>query len=153
MKLSKNKIKFIKFIFFGIIFVAGCVLLENKFSENSRRREVIMGGEVFMVEVVRSKNEKEKGLFGREELCLNCGMLFEFSKPGKYGFWMKDMNFPLDFVWILDNRIVYVNKNIAKNFSEVIFPPNNIDSVLEIPAGLLDKYKIKVGDEISMIYE
>lgn len=150
MKLSKNKIKFIKFVFLGIIFVVGAVFLENKFSENSRQREVIVGDEVFVVEVARLKNEREKGLSGRKELCSNCGMLFEFSKPGKYGFWMKDMNFPLDFVWILDGRIVYVNKNIAKNFSEVIFPPIKIDRVLEIPAGALDRYKIEVGDEVLM---
>lgn len=150
MKLLKNKIKLIKFVFFGIIFVAGVVFLANGFFENSRRQKLIVGGEVFVVEVARSKNEREKGLSGKRELCSDCGMLFEFPKPGKYGFWMKDMNFPLDFVWILDSRVVYVNKNIAKDFSEVIFPPIEIDKVLEIPAGMLDKQGIEIGDEVEL---
>ena len=34
------------------------------------------------------------------------GMLFVFNSPGQYSFWMKDMHFPLDMVWIDSDKIV-----------------------------------------------
>src|SRR5882672_5260542 len=44
------------------------------------------------------------GLSGHSPLAADEGMLFIFPAPGEYGFWMKDMLFPLDLVWIAADK-------------------------------------------------
>ena len=41
-------------------------------------------------------------------------MLFRFSQAEKYSFWMKDMRFPLDIIWIKNREVVHIEKNISE---------------------------------------
>lgn len=109
---------------------------------------VIMGGEVFRAEVVSTKEKLEKGLGNRNDMCASCAMLFRFSKSGKYSFWMRDMRFPLDIIWISDGKIVHIEKNIQQGFSGILEPSSEADFVLEINAGLSEKFGIKIGDRV-----
>ena len=96
-----------------------------------------------------------RGLSGRESLAEKQGMLFVYSRPQKPLFWMKDMNFPLDFVWIRDFQIVELSENIphpaindGKTYS--LKPSEQADMVLEINAGNIARYNLEVGDIISI---
>ena len=53
-----------------------------------------------MVEVAATQEQRSQGLSGRDSLSSGTGMLFIFETDGNYTFWMKDMRFPLDLVWI-----------------------------------------------------
>ena len=54
-----------------------------------------------------------KGLSIKNTLNESEGMLFPFDTPGEYSFWMKDMKFPIDIIWIDSNyKIVYIEKNL-----------------------------------------
>jgi len=76
-------------------------------------------------------------------------MLFIFPKPGRPNFWMKDMNFPLDFIWISGGQVVQLSTNIPATQPPVTLTPDQpIDQVLEVNAGFIDKYGIKVGNEV-----
>ena len=108
---------------------------------------VKIGNEKFYSEVVLSDTKMKKGLGGRNKLCDSCAMLFKFPQVGKYSFWMKDMRFPLDIIWIKDGTVVHIEKNISENFSETLSPQVDTDSVLEINAGNVDKFNIKIGDK------
>ena len=108
------------------------------------------------VEVADTMLKKAKGLSGREMLKENSGMLFVFEKPGKPTFWMAGMNFPLDIIWINGNKIVDISKNIQapKNtggLPVIISPSTKIDKVLELSAGAVEKFNIKIGDEIKIL--
>ena len=60
------------------------------------------------IEISDTKAKREQGLSGKEGLAENEGMLFVFEKEGYYGFWMKDMNFPIDIAWLDKNKkIIY----------------------------------------------
>jgi uncharacterized membrane protein (UPF0127 family) len=67
---------------------------------------------------------------------------------------MKDMLFPIDIIWIKDFKIVDIASNVlpegAKNILElkVYYPKDKADKVLEINAGLAEKYGFKIGDEV-----
>lgn len=100
------------------------------------------------VEIVNDAQERAKGLGERESLCDSCGMLFEFPEKEKYSFWMKDMNFPLDIIWISGDKIVYIVKNISYNFKGSINSDIEANRVLEINAGMTDEYGIKEGDKV-----
>ncbi|EKE20046.1 MAG: hypothetical protein ACD_8C00059G0008 [uncultured bacterium] len=108
-----------------------------------------IGGEIFKVEVVSERHDLEKGLGGRDGLCLSCGMLFKFSNPGKHAFWMKDMKFPIDIIWIFENKIVHLEKNVSPSLIGTLVSLQDADSVLEINAGMSDKLKLEIGDEAS----
>ena len=75
-------------------------------------------------------------------------MFFLFNQPGQYAFWMKDMEFPLDFVWIAGDKIIDIDKNIPPDYSGILKPEIPVDKVLEINAGVCEKHKIKIGNEI-----
>jgi uncharacterized membrane protein (UPF0127 family) len=93
---------------------------------------------------------RERGLSGRASLGSDQGMLFIFNQPSMVGFWMKEMNFPLDMVWI-DNykTVIGVADNISpdtypKNFS----PSGSVLYVLEINAGSAKKFGIATGTHL-----
>ncbi len=79
------------------------------------------------------------------------GMLFMFDDSKERFFWMKDMQFPLDIVWIARGEVVKVEANIQAfdEYGSVVrmnSKPYLVDAVLELPAGGIDKYEIDVGE-------
>ncbi len=93
-----------------------------------------------------------QGLSYQPSLEKDTGMLFIFSDKQVRNFWMKDMNFPLDIVWLDDNKIVKIDANLPaegeqpKNSYSSIFP---INRVLEVNAGFCESNHTKIGDEIK----
>lgn len=111
---------------------------------------VAIGEKRYYLEIADSNVEREKGLGGRESLCEECGMLFVFEKPGRYAFWMKDMRFPLDIIWLLGNEVVFVAPNVSPDFSGVIDPSAFADRVIEINAGAASE--LKTGERVKFQY-
>ena len=109
-----------------------------------------IGKVVFNIEIADSEVERAQGLSGRTSLPLDQGLLFEFSTANWPGFWMKDMNFPIDIVWINENwQIVDLTKNFEpKSYPQIIFPKSAVKYVLEINADLINKNDFKIGDEV-----
>jgi uncharacterized membrane protein (UPF0127 family) len=116
----------------------------------SALKKVQIGEQLFAVEIADSPVERMKGLSGRANLPENQGMLFLFESPGNYGFWMMGMYIPIDIVWIRGNQIIGLEKNISSSSSLNYYPPEPVDKVLEINAGLSDKLGIKAGDSILL---
>ena len=61
---------------------------------------VRVGKAVFPVELALTAEQRSQGLSGRETLPSGTGMLFVYQQERQYSFWMKEMRFPLDMVWI-----------------------------------------------------
>ncbi len=147
----KNKFKII--LVFVLAFVIGMVGGLKFFSSRQALKEIKINNQTIFVEIVKSSQEREKGLSGRESLGPNRGMLFIFHKPGNYLFWMKDMKFNLDFVYINDNKVSDIKENIPYpkpgQQPVVINSKSSFDKVLEISEGMIKKLDIKVGDEVK----
>jgi uncharacterized membrane protein (UPF0127 family) len=114
---------------------------------------VIIAGVRLSVEVADTPAERGRGLSGREMLPENSGMLFVFDTPGRYGFWMYGMKFPLDIIWIDERlRVVYFVENAQPcvNICETYEPPADALYVLEVNAGFVKKYGLKVGDVVEL---
>lgn len=97
---------------------------------------------------------RSKGLSGKLSMPQNYGMLFLFPKAGYYTFWMKDMSFPLDFVWIRDKKIVDMTLNVEhpKRKSDPLpyySSKETVNAVLELNAQSVAKYGLHVGDSVS----
>lgn len=111
--------------------------------------------QTFTVEIATSTGEKQKGLSNRKKLADDHGMLFVFDKPDYQRFWMKEMQFPLDIIFINDNKIVTIYQNVPVPTNTTLPLPIYTstvpsDKVLEINAGLVNKYAIKEGDSITI---
>lgn len=61
---------------------------------------VYINKDKFKVTVVDTPETRQNGLMYKESLPKNQGMLFVFERSEVYGFWMPNVNFPLDIVWI-----------------------------------------------------
>ena len=65
------------------------------------------------VEVVSSSQDISRGLMYREGLDEGMGMLFIFGSESRHGFWMKNMKFSIDMIWIAsDGRVVHVERSV-----------------------------------------
>ena len=110
-------------------------------------------GKKISVEVADTVEKRSLGLGKRSGLENGWGMLFVFEKRKQHGFWMKDMEFPLDIIWLDNHRIAYILRNVQPVKSGVIppvmTPPEAVNFVLEIDAGLADELKLQVGQHLK----
>lgn len=106
-------------------------------------------------EVADEVLERAKGLSGREGLGEKEGMLFKFDEYGFYYFWMKDMLFPIDMIWIRDNKVVDVTHNapfpVGDEQPASFSPQEIVNYVLEVNAGFAREHGIQEGDMVTII--
>ncbi len=139
--------------FFAVISLSfsAYYFFDNHYSIYGNKIEtVLIDGTKLKVETVDTADKRERGLGGRAGICASCGMLFEFPQKGVYSFWMKDMKFNLDILWISGGTVVKIAKNVpySDGTSRPLIPAMRSDKVLEINAGLSDRIGIKIGDKI-----
>jgi len=143
-----NSRKSLSILIIVAVFMAG--MLFYRLSDHGNNIKTIsVNGIEFKAEIVKSEAEMSLGLGKRKSLCRKCAMLFEFSKAGDYSFWMKDMEFALDIIWIEGDRVVYVAENISADYDKSIRPAIKANRVLEINAGLSRIYGIVEGTKIQ----
>ncbi len=107
-----------------------------------------------LVEVAKTPKQIEKGLSHRSQLPPQSGMLFVFDHPYQAKFWMKNMRFPLDIIWIYQQHIVGFSLNLppeGDHPKHIYLAPQPVDMVLEVPAGYVQKHKLKIGDTIELL--
>ena len=113
---------------------------------------LIMGGHVFAVERVSTPAALEKGLSGRTSLPGDSAMLFVFDHPSKQCFWMKDMNFSLDIIWLdQDKKVVYIVPDLSpETYPKTFCPDKDATYVVEVNAGLAHKYGVDIGSKADL---
>ena len=122
---------------------------------NKNYRRILVGPTPFIVEVVDSYVDVERGLGGRGRLPRGSGMFFLYPRLGRYSFWMKDMQFPIDIIGFSDDGVV---NGIIRNVQpELDVPlrrmkyynmPKPISAALEINAN--ESAAIKIGDYLEI---
>ena len=102
--------------------------------------------------VADTVQSRAQGLSGRAGLAEGEGMLFVFPQDGKYGFWMKDMRFSIDILWLAaDGKIVYIAENVSPDsFPQSFESDVPARYVLELPAGYTALHSIAVGDGVRL---
>lgn len=109
------------------------------------------------VEIADTQDKRTKGLSGREKIASDEGILFIYPNLGKYQFWMKGLQFSLDFIWIKDNTIVDIIKNVQppllseKDADLLIYVSKvEVNKILEVNGGTADRLDIRIGDNIDL---
>ena len=144
----------------GVFIVAAAITMviqiitppKEAFQNVSKFAELKVGDAVFSIETADTPAAQAHGLSDRENLPRDRGLLFRFGKSGKYDFWMKDMLFPIDFIWIREGRVVGVTENARHEAPRTIYsPPETVDMVFEINAGVVREQGIAVGDLVELL--
>ncbi len=143
-------------LIFALVVIAFVVFEFGKSQvRSSQSHRVKIGDAVFTVDLADTIPSRIKGLSGRPILDEDAGMLFLFPVTMPQTFWMKDMKFPIDIIWIRDNRIVGMAigaeppaPGTADADLATYRSPEPVNEVLEINAGLSIKKGLKVGDEV-----
>jgi uncharacterized membrane protein (UPF0127 family) len=115
--------------------------------------KVEINNNVLYVDVAITNEEKELGLGNREYMESDHGMLFVYDHSEQYRYWMKNMRFPIDIIWIKDTTIVDITKNIPTETTSQLktyTPVVPINKVLEVNAGTCDQLGIRIGDTIRI---
>ena len=113
-------------------------------------RTISLAGTSVHVAIADTESSREQGLGGITSLAGDQGMLFVFEKDGMYSFWMKDMLFSIDMLWISsDGRVVYIVPSASPATYPHAFTPHTLAKyVLEVPAGFATQHKIGVGSKL-----
>lgn len=152
--ILNNKLLSILVLVIGVIvLVAVGFFLTAGTSSAKLRTLTISGDSSVQVELATTEAQQAKGLGGRKSLPADQGMLFLFTDYTVKKFWMKDLSFPLDLIWIYDGKIVGIEKNLppAGFNPEVSYDsPGPVNMVLEVNGGWAETNEIKIGDVIMV---
>ena len=148
---KKFSVNFILIIFPVLIIILGIFVLSR--GQNTMKT-IKIKNQQFEINIVKTQADIEKGLSGRENMAENEGMLFEFSDLDFRTFWMKNMNFPIDIIFIDEN---YKICDIKENFQscQSINCPNyiskcNAQYVLETNTGFAKLNKIQINELVEL---
>ena len=114
---------------------------------------MLPSGKVLQVEVMVNDQDRAMGLMFRPSLAADRGMLFVFEEAAFHGIWMKNCKFPIDIVWLdEERRVVHVQEGAppcTKEPCDVYYPLRRASYVIEINAGQARKEKLAVGSTVD----
>ena len=114
---------------------------------------ISLADQSLLVELARTPAQWEKGLGDRSSLDNVDGMLFIFPYKHIPVFWMKDTHFSLDMIWLSDNVVVDITRNVPVAQGDKLptySPVEPANAILEVPSGWSDAYGIKIGDTLTL---
>lgn len=134
-------------IVFCLFFLTGC-------SDNRYANLVLPNNQIIKVKLARSKTEFTRGLSGIKKMEGYDGMFFMKTKPEKVSFWMKNMKFPLDIIYLDKNLVivdVFLNNRpcVLDTCNSLQSNLDNVQYILEVPAGLANIYDLSIGKDIQ----
>jgi hypothetical protein len=115
-----------------------------------KKVNVTVNGVQLVADVAATGEQRSKGLAVKDSLAEHESMLFVFSKANDYQFWMKDMKFAIDIMWLdTDRKVVHVERSLEPCEPDEPCPTygSGADSqyVLETVAGFAEKYDVTEG--------
>lgn len=105
----------------------------------------------FATRIADEPDERSRGLSGTKQLDEDQAMLFIFQSDAQHGFWMKDMNYSIDIVWLnAQQKITHIEENVSPDTYPTSFKPDEPSRyVLEFRAGTVERLKLVEGQTIS----
>lgn len=120
------------------------------------RGAIVIEGQRIEVEIAHTSKAREQGLSGRAGLPPGTGLLFLHPKPKELHYWMKDMRFDIDIVWMLEGRVIGVSHEVpapgpGEDGRKTVVGPGGLgDSALELPAGTARALGIAAGQRVTL---
>jgi uncharacterized membrane protein (UPF0127 family) len=150
----------ISILVIGAVLVVGLLFLRSHHralvaavvSDSIYNKTLTAGSLTIPVSVADTEAAREQGLSDTASLPAQAGKLFVFQAPGMPGFWMKDMEYGLDFVWFDSNlKIVSITTDVAANtYPKIFYPSQPVLYVLEVNAGFSAQHNLAVGEQFTL---
>ena len=113
-------------------------------------REIKIGNHSLQAEFARTKEERQQGLMFRPNIPQGTGMIFINEEVRPMGVWMKNTFVPLDVLFFDEGQRV---TEILEHLNPVDETPHRAAKpalgMVELPAGTVQQYNIKVGDKVA----
>lgn len=145
----KNKKHIFLLIAVLVLILIGCIIWLRSISSGYEKKFMVIDGDLFELMVANTEVKRLKGLSNTKPLLSNTGMVFDFDYEDFHGIWMKDMNYPIDVIW-LDSlcRITGAKSLMRDSFPEVFYPYSPSKYVLELPFNSVVP-NVEIGDELD----
>lgn len=149
--------KFMKYLIIGLIAISLFLFLLKYFPLYEKKITAVNISlkNTYLVTLATDLQDRVKGLSGINYMNENEGMLFIFPTTTNTSFWMKDMKFPLDIIYIdQDLKIVEIMENLqpCREECKTYTPKLYYKYVLEVNAGQSEVHKFEVGDDVSFLH-
>jgi uncharacterized membrane protein (UPF0127 family) len=118
---------------------------------------VMLANQQVNFELADNAAEQAVGLSNKSSIGPNQGMLFAFTEPNIPSFWMKNMQFPIDIIWINGNQVVGINPNLQPQPNTLAgelptySPPQPVNFVLEVQAGWAEQNGVQIGHNVEVV--
>lgn len=143
----------------GIVLIMLALILSLSITLASRNcnlgfhddEDISINDQIMHLQIADTTKEQIRGLGGRSCIGDNQAMLFEFGKPADYRFWMKNMKFPIDIIWMDSNHeVVQVDANVQpSSYPKTYSTGQAVQYVLETKVGRASQLGIQNGQIIS----
>lgn len=135
----------------SFLFIFLFLEIKNNLNQAEKIDKLIINGKTINVEIAKTSKEHYIGLSNRETICHDCGLFFVFPSLEIRQFVMRNMNFPLDIIFIKNDTIVEILENLEPegNDPKAIYSSKQpVNNVLEINAGISKQYGFKIGQKV-----
>jgi uncharacterized membrane protein (UPF0127 family) len=114
---------------------------------------VYLGGEEFLMQVANTPKAREQGLSDTKRLNEKEGMIFSFDTPDPACFWMKDMEYNLDIIWLDANqRVLHIENDLSPStYPNSYCSPEPATYVLEVNGATVKNLHVQLGDQITLV--
>ena len=145
-------------VIYTSLLVSGLVVLtktdecNDEFYASQTSDDLTVRGKTFNTKKLTDEISRQKGLSGRGCIPEDSAMEFVFDKPAKYCFWMKEMNFSIDIVWLDEKGVVnYILRNVSpESYPTSFCPEDDGRYVLEFKAGTAARLELTDGDKVTL---
>lgn len=148
-----KKLKPISILLFSLILLL--VFHLGRAKQRKFIRVFFPNGFSITAELAVSDEERQLGLMFREKINSDQAMLFLFKEEGFHSFWMKNMNFPLDIIWLdREKIIVHIESNVPpcqEPPCPSYTPQFPASYVLELKTGSVRKNQLKMYDKLDFV--
>lgn len=141
------------FLIVLLLFVS-CAVLKTPKKTEEKSLACFKHGVCLELMISETEEELETGLSNYTTLEENTAMLFNFPKAGMVKVWTKDMNFPIDIIWLNGGgRVVHIEERVEPCTlprCDIFEPVVNTKHLLELKAGFVRELSIHEGDKIQL---
>lgn len=137
-----------------LVFTISWVLWSNVFQEKNKTVKIQFQNTYVFADVADTEEKRYRGLSGRKSMSDREGMIFLFTEYAKPVFVMREMNFPIDIIWLKDGVIQEITKNVLpQKTGEILkpyIPSQEVNMVIEVQAGLSERFDIAAGQRAEI---
>jgi len=154
-KSKKTEVKRWHLILLGVTFLLA--IAYNIYGSYWPKATVEIGGQSVRVLLADTLKHRFQGCSNKDSLGKYGGMLFVFPNRDRHAMVMRQMKFSLDIIWIDGRTIVDMAPGLSPDPSQTevglqpYLPRLPATLVLELPAGFVQKYGLKIGDQVKIV--